>query len=708
MANISDLDNTLLSGLNHIDALLDRGPDWNYMSSAGNTLRYTFSVTSGTETGNTDIAAGSLQAFSAAQQANARLAMAYLSSVTGIVFAETATGTAADIHFCNANITGSNTTGLCSWRTTYFPDGAQFTGYSADAYVYLDNVEFASANGNLTAGGQGYETLLHEVGHALGLKHPFEDNIVLPFAQDNTAYTLMSYTHSGGNRSVYSPYDLAALNWIYGRDGLGGALGINSTGGGRYITGTALADALTGTPANDTLRGDGGNDVINGGNGTDTAVFSGTRATVKFSESGALITATGADGTDTLSSIELFQFSDGTYTRAQLLIDSIAPVAPTQNVARNAAGYVTGSTPALFGIGEAGATIKVFSGATLLGTTVVDANGFFSATLSPLANGSYTVFSTATDAAGNVSGASASLSFNVDATPPAVPTAVVTPPGSGNQAVFSGTGEAGSTISLINTGNIVLGQTTVGAGGAWSIGPPALPNGAYSVTVQSSDIADNTTNASAPLAFSINSTLNRTGTAGRDTLTTSAGNNALDGGAGIDTAVYTGARAGYTIAKFIAGFTVTGDGSDALYNMERITFADTAVALDIAGNGGQAYRLYRAAFDRVPDKGGVGFWIDVMDKGLSLQAVAAYFLISDEFKSTYGSNLTTPQFIDELYDNVLHRVRDGAGFDFWVEAIDARGASRADVLAAFSESAENQAQVIGSIQNGFDYTLWTG
>jgi hypothetical protein len=32
--------------------------------------------------------------------------------------------------------------------------------------------------------------------------------------------------------------------------------------------------------------------------------------------------------------------------------------------------------------------------------------------------------------------------------------------------------------------------------------------------------------------------------------------------------------------------------------------------------------------------------------------------------------------------------------------------TRADVLANFSESAENQAQVIGSIQNGIDYLHW--
>jgi serralysin len=49
--------------------------------------------------------------------------------------------------------------------------------YDADAFVYLDNVEWNYQNANLAPGGQGYETLLHELGHALGLKHPFDDSI---------------------------------------------------------------------------------------------------------------------------------------------------------------------------------------------------------------------------------------------------------------------------------------------------------------------------------------------------------------------------------------------------------------------------------------------------------------------------------------------------------------------------------------------------
>jgi serralysin len=75
----------------------------------------------------------------------------------------------------------------------------------------------------------------------------------------------MSYTEVGGPYTTYRQYDIAALMWLYGDDGLHGALGINSTTGARYITGTSGADVLTGTGVDDKLEGDGGNDMIDGG-----------------------------------------------------------------------------------------------------------------------------------------------------------------------------------------------------------------------------------------------------------------------------------------------------------------------------------------------------------------------------------------------------------------------------------------------------------
>jgi hypothetical protein len=129
------------------------------------------------------------------------------------------------------------------------------------------------------------------------------------------------------------------------------------------------------------------------------------------------------------------------------------------------------------------------------------------------------------------------------------------------------------------------------------------------------------------------------------------------------------------------------------------------VALDVHGTAGEAYRLYQAAFDRTPDKAGLGYWIDAMDKGMTLTQAAAGFAGSAEFAHLYGANASDTQFVQALYQNVLHRAGDSAGADFWLHALGS-SVTRADVLANFSESAENQAQVIGTIQNGIDYLHW--
>jgi hypothetical protein len=198
------------------------------------------------------------------------------------------------------------------------------------------------------------------------------------------------------------------------------------------------------------------------------------------------------------------------------------------------------------------------------------------------------------------------------------------------------------------------------------------------------------------------------GDVGNNALTVPAGIRALDGGAGLDTAVYSGARASYTVAHDGSGFSVTDAAGDhaTLHNIERVQFGDGMVALDVDGSAGQAYRLYQAAFDRTPDKVGLGFWIDILDQGAPLKDAARDFVGSQEFKDLYGANLGDAQFVDALYQNVLHRPAEGAGFDFWMSSLQV--VSRAEVLVNFSESAENQAQVVGSIQNGIDYVHWAG
>ena len=72
-------------------------------------------------------------------------------------------------------------------------------------------------------GSYGFSTLIHEVLHAIGLKHPGDyngdgsgDPPFLPHAEDNTTNSIMSYTEAGAEPSTPMPYDIKALQYLYG------------------------------------------------------------------------------------------------------------------------------------------------------------------------------------------------------------------------------------------------------------------------------------------------------------------------------------------------------------------------------------------------------------------------------------------------------------------------------------------------------------
>ena len=312
MPTVTEVTAQPATGLNHIDALLEEGPGWNWLAPARNTLLYSFSLAGARAEDADAIYTGGLTAFNTAQQAAAIQALAKLSQATGIGFQATTDGAAADLHFSAANLRGTATTGFASTSWNYsFDSRNTVTAYTADAWVYLDNVEFAASNASPAPGNAAFEVLLHELGHALGLKHPFEGSIRLPAADDNTAHTLMSYTTKGGPHVEYAPYDLAALRFLYGGDGLGGALGHSSPG--RWLMGSERADTLTGGSAADRLEGSGGNDVLTGGAGLDTALFSRARADYQVQRNaGGTLTVqalAGPDGRDMLTQVERLAFA---------------------------------------------------------------------------------------------------------------------------------------------------------------------------------------------------------------------------------------------------------------------------------------------------------------------------------------------------------------------------------------------------------------
>ncbi|MBD0273537.1 MAG: DUF4214 domain-containing protein, partial [Acetobacteraceae bacterium] len=109
-------------------------------------------------------------------------------------------------------------------------------------------------------------------------------------------------------------------------------------------------------------------------------------------------------------------------------------------------------------------------------------------------------------------------------------------------------------------------------------------------------------------------------------------------------------------------------------------------------------RLYDTVFGRSPDAPGLVAWKDAIEGGrATLTQVADAFTKSAEFQTQYG-NLGNREFANALYVNTLDRPADQAGLDHWTGVLNA-GVSRADVVLAFSESAEHVNLTSHSIQS---------
>ena len=226
------------------------------------------------------------------------------------------------------------------------------------------------------------------------------------------------------------------------------------------------------------------------------------------------------------------------------------------------------------------------------------------------------------------------------------------------------------------------------------------------------------------------------GLAGDDTFTGNTSTDYFDGGTGIDKAIFRGASGDYSITAsstisdltdstgktVLSGYLVTDstdsrDATDTLVNVERLQFTDANIALDTdaANSAGGIYRLYKAALDRNPDLGGLGYWIAQADAGTKdAVRMATDFTYADEFKTLYGvqtvDNYMTGEditaLVTKIYENVLDRAPDAGGRDYYVGQITAKSKTVGQVLAEISDSTENKLAVADLIGTGIEYTPW--
>ncbi|WP_052696984.1 Ig-like domain-containing protein [Pantoea sp. SM3] len=209
-----------------------------------------------------------------------------------------------------------------------------------------------------------------------------------------------------------------------------------------------------------------------------------------------------------------------------ITIDTVAPaVAGDLQLSNNngsvvtpiaAGGTTSDNTPVLSGTAEPGSIVTVSDGSNVLGTATVGANGSWSFTSPALSDGSHSLTTTVTDAAGNTGPASTPVTLTVDTTPPAAVSGLVVTDNVGdsqgalasgdvtddNTPTLSGTGEPNALLSIYD-GTTLLGNVTVNTDGTWTFTTPALSNGSHTFTITATDAAGNVGPTSPPFTVNI-------------------------------------------------------------------------------------------------------------------------------------------------------------------------------------------------------------
>ena len=291
--------------------------------------------------------------------------------------------------------------------------------------------------------------------------------------------------------------------------------------------------------------------------------------------------------------------------------------------------------------------------------------------------------------------------------------------GSGNVTIKDGAGTTVATYAAASSGNLSFVGSTL------TINPAAnLPFGtSFTLGFDAGSIKDLAGNNSSGLAasafaggagYSFTTALDPAnpklvGTLANDLLTAGAARQSIDGLAGVDTVVLNGPRSAYTVANSLANnvsaaSVAAKDASTSLSltGVERLTFNDAKLALDLNGRAGDVAKILGAVFGKsfVVDPVFVGIGLQFADSGLSFDALTQLAL--DARLGVGASNLAV---VNLLYGNVVGGAPSGADLANFVGLLDSQVFTQAGLAAYAAQTDLNQVQIglVGLAQTGIGF-----
>lgn len=203
---------------------------------------------------------------------------------------------------------------------------------------------------------------------------------------------------------------------------------------------------------------------------------------------------------------------------------------------------------------------------------------------------------------------------------------------------------------------------------------------------------------------------------GNDTLSGGGGNDSLNGGGGddilngqdgIDTAVYSGSRSAFTITRnadhsFTINDNTHAEGIDTLNGIERISFSDDHLALDIDGNAGITAKILGAVFGKntLANKEYVGIGLKLLDGGMSYSD-----LMELAINTKLGANADDATIVNLLYINIVGTAPAASDLNYYTGLLQNGSYNEASlgVLAADSTANIDHINLAGLAATGLEF-----